>query len=114
MKSELWSYFSDFKIHKWGEPTRTELFQGLMGEQGINYAEVREDNILEVACCREVEQENCFDEKFADKIRSPDMIVVEVTLINTYSNYRICSFTTYTYATCVIQVIRISSVYKGI
>ncbi len=34
-------------IHKWGEPTRTELFKSLLGDKSLSYAEVREDNLLE-------------------------------------------------------------------
>lgn len=46
-----------------------------MGDKSINYAEVREDNILEVACCREIEKENHYDVEHKDKIRMQEEII---------------------------------------
>jgi hypothetical protein len=56
-------------ILKRGEPSRTELFKSLIGDKSLTYAEVREDNILEVASCRELEHEDCYDSQYSNLIR---------------------------------------------
>lgn len=72
--------YSDAKkckvIHKWGELNKIEIVRNLLGETFDNIG-VREDNLIEVAIFREIQVNNCYDEKYKNEIRSSDQIVAD-------------------------------------
>lgn len=54
------------QIHKWGEPDSIEVAMNVVSGQGLKNVEIREDNILEVACCRLLSLEDSYEAKYED------------------------------------------------